>query len=195
MTFRGGGTFQGVSRFVLPDGSAAVSVSRVGDGRAVAGTGMSAADVQWRPLDQETARAIHQQHARLLWIWFFRESPRGPVTVAMELASPASSLTLRATGPDEFNLALQLDETSCLPVSATWARSANFGDALAGRAPTSEDGMYHVAVDLRNHEDFGGIRVPTRMRWSSDGVPTHEWRVIDVEHSPASLDDILLVKP
>jgi hypothetical protein len=183
--------FKRVNRSLLPGGLNVITIEAVSGDLALRGAGEEGGELQVVEADD----VPRSQFARLLWIWLLHESSAVPLTVALAPASPEASFIVEATGPDGFHLTLLLDEATCLPVAATWERPPNVGDAMAGRAPTAESGLHLQRIDLTDYDVFGGISLPTRMRWWLDGVPQSEWAVAQVEVNPDLTEDFFSVSP
>jgi hypothetical protein len=141
-------------------------------------------DRQWATGDDQTQtqepnenslRTLRKEFASWALMLLLRETPAVPVKWSPDVAVTAGNFTITGTGPDDFNMTLLLDRSTCRPLAATWDRAANYGDAMSGR--TSETGRHLERRDLLDVRTFDGIRLPTRIRTSTDGVPRAELKV------------------
>ncbi len=144
-----------------------------------------------RPPDEEFVRAVRHQFARSLFMWLLSDTPLVPVVWSLEPNDDAGVASLAATGPEDFNLALHLDKTTCQPAAFTWERAPNFGDGMAGR--TSATGRHHVRLDLLDYGTFDGIRLPTRVRLSTDGILDADETTTHVRVNPPLPDDLRIL--
>lgn len=96
--------------------------------------------------------------------------------------SEGKLLKIGATGTDGFNLALLFRSDSCQLAAAEWMRPQNAGDAMTGR--TAPEGGHVERLDLLDHKEFDGIRLPGRIRTSTNGVPRFEQKLVRVRINP-----------
>ncbi len=148
-------------------------------------------DKQWIVSDDEetrvqeptenSLRVLRREFAHWALLLLLRETPSAPFKWSPEVVVNSGQLEVSGTGPDDFNMTLLLDSSSCRPLAATWDRAENYGDMMSGR--TSERGRHLERRDLLEYRTFDGIRLPTRIRTSTDGVPRAELKVANVQVS------------
>jgi hypothetical protein len=138
--------------------------------------------------NEESFRVLRSDFARWALMLLLRETPVRPLTWSRDLTSDDAHFRIAATGPDGFNMALLLDKATCQPVAAMWDRAPNFDDAMSGRTPTN--GRHVERYDLLEYRTFDGIRLPTRIRTATDGMPRAEWKVTSAQVNPPLPDDL-----
>jgi hypothetical protein len=138
--------------------------------------------------NEESFRVLRTSFARWALMLLLRETPVTPLTWSQNLTSDDARFRIAATGPNGFNMALLLDKATCQPVAATWDRAPNYGDAMSGR--TSTNGRHVERRDLLEYRTFDGIRLPTRMRTATDGMPRAEWKLTGAQVNPPLPDDL-----
>lgn len=144
-------------------------------------------DRQWITGDDQTQvqeptenslRVLRREFASWALMLLLRETPAAPFNWSRHVVVTAGHFRITGTGPDDFNMTLLLDSSTCQPLAATWDRAPNYGDTMSGR--TSENGRHLEQRDLLEYRTFDGIRLPTRIRTSTDGIPRAELKVANV---------------
>lgn len=136
---------------------------------------------------EDSLRLTRGEFAHWALMLLLRETRPTPLTWSRKLTSDAAHFRIAATGPNGFNMALLLDKATCQPVAVTYERTPSFGDAMSGRTPTN--GRQVERRDLLDYRTFDGIRLPTRIRTATDGMPRAELKVTSVQvNSPLPED-------
>ena len=177
--------FKRVDRLVLPNRSDfVVTEGFSGDRQFVSGDSQTLIQ---GPSDA-TLKVLRSEFARWALVLLLRETTVKPLTWSPNLTFEGTHVGIDATGQDGFNMTLLLDKTTCRPLAATWSRATNMGDARAGRAPVN--GRHIERLDLLDYTAFDGIRLPTRIRSTTDGIPRSEWKVIRAQVNPSLPSDL-----
>ncbi len=171
--------FKKVDRLVLPNRSDLVLTEGFSGNRQFV-SGDKQTQIQ-DPNDGKL-RVLRSEFARWALVLLLRDTIVKPLTWSPNLTFEGMHVGMSATGQDGFNMTLLLDKTTCRPLAATWSRATNVGDAMAGRAPV--DGRHIERLDLLDYVVFDGIRLPTRMRSTTDGVPRSEWKILTAQVDP-----------
>jgi hypothetical protein len=115
-----------------------------------------------------------QEFARQVLMRLPRTLPGVRLTQQVTTDSGRERLAVEAFGPDGFRAALVADRGSCVPIALQYA-------FVAGTVRTD------IRVDLSEYRAFGGVRFPTVLKESRDGLPYSEERVTSVEvNTPAA---------
>lgn len=182
-------SFRQVSHMEMSPGRVWTTVRGVSRGEAFTDAAIDGvSQIESQPPDEEFARAVRHQFARSSFTWLLADTSLVFVVWSLEPRDDAGIARLAATGPEDFNLTLHLDTATCQPVALTWERAPNFGDGMAGR--TSATGRHLVRLDLLEYDTFDGVRLPTRVRLSTDGVLQAEETTTRVRVNPPLPDDL-----
>jgi len=166
-----GPTFE--SRTALPPSSPspAVLITKCKDGQCEEG-------LEHQPpptFSPAVSRNRMKGFAQLAIELFMRDDVLPGMTWAEKPRVDGARLLLDAKDQSEFNLGVAVDPRTCLPVSASYERASNPGDAFSGRS-----GDRHVnSTELLDYQVFDGLRLPTHLRMRVDGAPDQEWHVTD----------------
>lgn len=180
--------FKTTSRTLLPNGKDLVSVQGFSGDRQLSKRVYDQTLVVDEP---DEASLLRNQHGFARWalMLLLRETAPRPLTWSQDLTSADQHFSVAASGPDGFIIALLLDKATCQPVAAVWDRAPNFGDGMSGR--TSASGRYVERRDLLEYQTFDGIRLPTRIRTATDGIPRSELKLTSARVNPSLPDDLL----
>lgn len=142
-------------------------------------------------LDAASVASIRHFFARAALMWLLRETPTVPLVWSTDVTVEGSNIRIAATGPGDFNVALLLDRSTCLPAAMMWERPPHMGDTLRARGGgPAVKARYVVRRDLMDYRPFDGVRLPTRVRALTDDVAMAEERLTVARVNPALAGDL-----
>lgn len=185
-TFAWPDSYRQVNRLQMPRGGVWTTIK----GLSMAEPFVSVANDAARtaPPGEQYGRGIEQTFAHLSFVWLLRETPVVPLVWSGSVGVDEAHVRLTATGAGNFNLTLWLDKDTCQPRAVSWERRPNFGDAMSGRSAV--DGIHVERRDLLDYDTFDGVRLPRRIRLSTDGSPRAEETVVGVRVNPPLPGDV-----
>ncbi len=165
--------FKAIDRILLPDHRELIQTEGFAGARQFVSGGNQA---QVQDPNDDSFRVLRSSFARWALVLLMRETSVKPLTWSRDLTFEDKEVRISATGADDFNMTLLLDKSTCRPLAAMWTRASNLGDALASRAGTN--GRHVERWDLLDYTVFDGIRLPMRIRATTDGMPRSERTII-----------------
>lgn len=129
-------------------------------------------ETQFQKPNQNSLRVLHDDFARWTLLLLLRSTTVKPLTWAEQLEFAGSDVRIAAASGNDFEAGFLINRSSCQPVAMTWERPSNVGDAMSGRETSS--GRHVERRDLLDYGMFDGVRLPTRIRVSTDGIARSE---------------------
>jgi hypothetical protein len=147
-----------------------------GEGGMSSTVGFDRGVVLSNPRHPDAKRAevsARQNFARQMLMRLPRKLPGVRLSQDVTTDAGRERLAVEALGPDGFRATLLADSGSCVPIALQYGVTGIVTSAWR--------------VDLSEYRTFGGIRFPTVLRESRDGLPYREERVTSVEvNTPAA---------